>query len=398
VRIALVYDCLYPNTVGGAERWLRALAERLADEHEVTYVTRRQWERGEEPSIDGVRCIAVAPGGPIYRPDGRRRLLPPLLFGAGVLLHFARHRRAYDVVHCLSYPFAPLIALRLALLGRGEVRVFCEWLEYLTPGYWREYAGPVGGALGRFVQALCLRLSPAAFAFSDLVESRLRAAGFRGELIRLAGLFAGDQTPGAAASASAEPIALFAGRHVPDKRVTILPEAVMLARRRIPALRAVIVGDGPERPRLVERIEQLGLEAAIDAPGFVPRDELERLLRGAACVVSPSVRDGYGMVVPEAAAAGTPVVVCRAPDNAATGLVEEGVNGAIAPRAAAADVADAIVRVVEGGEALRSSTAAWFHAHSSELSMAESIDRVAAAYAQGEAGARSSATAALKAE
>ena len=30
VHICLVYDCLYPYTVGGAERWYRALAERLA--------------------------------------------------------------------------------------------------------------------------------------------------------------------------------------------------------------------------------------------------------------------------------------------------------------------------------------------------------------------------------
>ena len=46
LRICLVYDCLYPHTVGGAERWYRNLAERLAAEgHEVTYLTLRQWER-----------------------------------------------------------------------------------------------------------------------------------------------------------------------------------------------------------------------------------------------------------------------------------------------------------------------------------------------------------------
>ena len=45
VRICLVYDCLYPYTVGGAERWYRELAERLAhDGHDVTYLTMRQWE------------------------------------------------------------------------------------------------------------------------------------------------------------------------------------------------------------------------------------------------------------------------------------------------------------------------------------------------------------------
>ena len=36
VRIAVVYDCLYPNTIGGAERWYRNLAERLAGGHRST--------------------------------------------------------------------------------------------------------------------------------------------------------------------------------------------------------------------------------------------------------------------------------------------------------------------------------------------------------------------------
>ena len=52
VRVCLVYDCLFPHTVGGAERWYRTLAERLAAAgHEVTYLTLRQWERGEEPAM-----------------------------------------------------------------------------------------------------------------------------------------------------------------------------------------------------------------------------------------------------------------------------------------------------------------------------------------------------------
>ena len=53
MRICIVYDCLFPYTVGGAERWYRNLAERLAAEgHEVTYLTLRQWERGERAAID----------------------------------------------------------------------------------------------------------------------------------------------------------------------------------------------------------------------------------------------------------------------------------------------------------------------------------------------------------
>src|SRR6516162_3736471 len=98
MRICLVYDCLFPHTVGGAERWYRNLAERLADEgHEVTYLTLRQWERGEKPQI-----------------DGRRRILPPLVFGLGVLAHLLRRGRRYDVVHTASFPYFSLLSAAAA--------------------------------------------------------------------------------------------------------------------------------------------------------------------------------------------------------------------------------------------------------------------------------------------
>jgi len=59
VKLCLVYDCLYPWTIGGAERWMRDLAEALAaDGHEVTFLTRLQWDPGDPPQIDGVRVIA----------------------------------------------------------------------------------------------------------------------------------------------------------------------------------------------------------------------------------------------------------------------------------------------------------------------------------------------------
>ncbi len=112
MRVCLIYDCLFPHTVGGAERWYRSLAERLvADGHEVTYVTRRQWPRGERADIDPrVRVVAVTPRMELYTQDGRRRILPPLVFGAGVLWHLLRKGGRYEAVHTCSFPYFSLLA------------------------------------------------------------------------------------------------------------------------------------------------------------------------------------------------------------------------------------------------------------------------------------------------
>ena len=60
--------------------------------------------------------------------------------------------------------------------------------------------------------------------------------------------------------------------------------------------------------------------------------------------------------------------------------MSDGVNGAIAESAAAEQIADAIARVLEGGQPLRESTADWFDSHVAWLSMDASVERVREAY------------------
>ena len=105
MRICIIYDCLFPWTIGGGERWYRALAERLAAAgHDVTYLTLQQWDDEDPPQLPGVNVIAVGPRMALYK-DGKRRILPPLRFGLGVFLHLLRHPRRYDQLHMASFPF-----------------------------------------------------------------------------------------------------------------------------------------------------------------------------------------------------------------------------------------------------------------------------------------------------
>jgi glycosyltransferase involved in cell wall biosynthesis len=379
VRVCVVYDCLFPYTVGGAERWYRNLAQRLAaDGHEVTYLTLRQWARGTHGDVPGVRVRTAGPRMRLYRSAGQRRILPPVVFGAGVLWHLARDGGRYDVVHTASFPYFSLLAAGLARRLHA-FRLVVDWHELWSRGYWREYLGGLGGRVGWEVQAACLRVPQRAFCFARLTAERLLEEGVRGSVTVLEGEYAGPREP--RTPLSADPVVVFAGRHIPEKRAPAVVPAVRLARERIPQLRGLILGDGPERPAVLAAIASARLEGLVDAPGFVATEEVERSLARALCLVLPSSREGYGLVVVEAAAVGTPSVVVRGPDNAATELLSDGVNGYVADSAAPEDLADAIVRVHAGGRALRSSTAAWFAANAERLSLSSSLDRVAASYA-----------------
>jgi glycosyltransferase involved in cell wall biosynthesis len=377
VRICLVYDCLYPYTIGGAERWYQALSERLArDGHEVTYLTMRQWERGADPVVPGVRVVAVAPSMALYGADGNRRILPPLVFGAAVLLHLLLRGRRYDAVHTASFPYFSLIAAAIAR-PLHRFRLAVDWHELWTRNYWREYLGGLRGRLGWTVQRLCTRIRQQAFCFSELSLERLRAHGVeRAE--RLPGLYAGPVS--AAEPFEADPVVVFAGRHIREKRALALVPALARARERAPELRGAILGDGPERGDVLSAIAQYGLEGTVSAPGFVAPDELVRTLRRALCLVLPSRREGYGLIVVEAAAVGTPSVVARAPDSAATELIEAGENGFVADSVEPEALAEAVLRVLDEGQALRARTASWFRRNADRLSVERSLDAVAASY------------------
>jgi glycosyltransferase involved in cell wall biosynthesis len=376
VRICLVFDCLYPHSVGGGERWYRGLAEGVAArDHEVTYLTLLNWDPEVGPGVPGVAVVAVAPEMSIYAGD-RRSLSAQARFAFGVFRHLLRHGGRYEVVQ------TPALHLSLfAVLAARPFRRFglvVDWFEVWRREYWLEYLGPLWGRLGWVGQRLSARSRHAALCFSRLHAERLRELGYGGSITLIEGLreFEGrDAEP-----APAEPVVVFAGRHIPEKRAASIVPAVALAREQLPELRAEIFGDGPERQRVLQLIRELGLEELVSAPGFADAEHVQETLRRALCLVHPSSREGYGIVVVEASALGTPAVVVAGPDNAASELVEEGENGFVAASAEPRDLADAILRVHAAGQALRDSTREWFRRNRDRLSLERSVETVLGVY------------------
>jgi len=391
LRACIVYDCLYPQTAGGAERWYRALAERLvADGARVTYLTRRQWD-ADPPVIPGVELVPVMGPDELYHADGTRRSGPPLRFGWAVFTWLVRHRRDVDTVQVANFPYFSLVAARVALAGTG-VPIYVDWLEIWPFAFWRAYVGRAAGTAGAVIQRLCIALTPHAFVFLDENVRRLGMHGYRREVTVLAGLL--PSADGVRAGASPGPIpptALFVGRHVKDKGVRLMPEVLAAARRALPDLQLVVAGDGPERPLVEAEVRRLGLEPAVRLTGKVDDDELDGLFASASCTVVPSSREGYGLVVVESSAHGTPVVVAANPENLAVAHVADGVNGFVVDPTVEA-IAAGIARVVAVGDALRASTIAWHRAHARTSTMAQSTAQVASVYASARARRAAHAT------
>ncbi len=188
----------------------------------------------------------------------------------------------------------------------------------------------VVGTIGWLVQQACVVTPHTAYCFSRLHARRSIAAGYAGTPVILPGLYAGPTDPTPATDVDPK-LVVYAGRHVQEKRVDQLVRGFALARRDTPGLRLELYGDGPTRPYVEELSRALGLDSSFVLHGRRPEEEVAETIARSACLVTASEREGYGLVVVEAAAHGTPSVVVEGPENAATELVRDGVNGVDRP-------------------------------------------------------------------
>jgi glycosyltransferase involved in cell wall biosynthesis len=108
-----------------------------------------------------------------------------------------------------------------------------------------------------------------------------------------------------------DPLVVAVGRLVPVKRFDRFVEAMVELKQAQPRLRAVIVGEGYERPALEGLVAEAEAEEWLTLPGRLSDADLLALYRRAWVVSSTSVREGWGMTLTEAAACGTPAVATR---------------------------------------------------------------------------------------
>lgn len=102
-----------------------------------------------------------------------------------------------------------------------------------------------------------------------------------------------------------------------------------------------LAGEGPERARLGDLTNELGVSERVAFLGW--QDDPQSVIRGADILVCPSRHEPFGNVIAEGMACGRPVISTRT--NGGCELIEDGVNGLLAPIDDAAALADALARL-----------------------------------------------------
>lgn len=125
-------------------------------------------------------------------------------------------------------------------------------------------------------------------------------------------------------------VAVYAGQLIPRKDVAMALRALgrLACADRDPGWVLLIAGDGPQRAALGRLAGELGIQGRVQFAGFVQPAALPEYFAAGDCCVLPSRREGWGVVVGEALAAGLPVFASTRV-NAAADLVREGENGGV---------------------------------------------------------------------
>jgi len=144
-------------------------------------------------------------------------------------------------------------------------------------------------------------------------------------------------------AAGEPPVLLASGRLAPQKDFLTLLDAFARVRNQRPA-RLIVLGEGPERERLLGVAARLGVAQHAAFPGFVP--DPYPYLRRAALFVLSSIHEGFPNVLLEALACGVPVVSTDCPSGPRE-LLREGRLGPLVPVRNAEALAAAILSTLE---------------------------------------------------
>jgi glycosyltransferase involved in cell wall biosynthesis len=290
---------------GGSERYVETVATALAARgHRVSIICAAHERAPAEEWRDGVRFV---------RRGGKLGVYPSALW---LLVRRALGRLDVVVDVQNGVPFMS----RLSLAAPVVVLV-----HHVHREQWPVVYGRFGSHLGWFVES---RLAPMLYrgcpyvAVSDVTRTELADLGVRSADISV--VHNGTAQPlGPVVERSPRPTVSVLGRLVPHKRVEHVLKSASALREQIPDLRVLVIGDGWWGNELRQLAELLGVQDLVEFTGFVTEARKHELLAQTWVLAAPSLKEGWGLSVMEAATHGVPTVAYR---NAG-GLSESIVSG-----------------------------------------------------------------------
>lgn len=355
---------LYPPEIGGPATYIKELAHKLRDEHEVTIVA----YASTSEKVPGTTLLTVS----------KRRPLPVRLAKFTWVLW--RAARKADVVYVQNAVAAGLPAAIVRLLTRKPVVLKFvgdeAWeratqLRQTTKQLEEFLAAPEGGLYIRTLMRLqgwVLRhvdtvMTPSSYLRETIVRTYRIPVGKT-----LVNYNAAEKTEVIPFDAKVVPHQIAAtARLVEWKGIDGILRAVATLRKEFPDVRLVIAGDGPEEHDLRNLAQALDLAKHVNFLGRVSRAETWHIRKSSEVYVLNSTYEGLPHTALTSFAAEIPMVATDIPGT--NEAVYDGTSGLLVPAGDDGALAEAIARLfrdsalraqlVEGGKKILAEKFSW---------------------------------------
>ncbi len=369
---------LYPPEIGGPATYIKELAERLRDKHEIVIVA----YASTSEKIAGTKLVTVS----------KRRPLPIRLLKFTYVLYKAA--RGADVIYVQNAVAAGLPAVIVKLLtGVPVVIKFVgdeAWerasqLRQTTKQLEDFLASPEGSLRIRLI----MRLQGFVLRHADIVTT---PSAYLSEAIIRTYRVPRERTIVNYNAAEKTEVLPFVGKAVPHQLVTTarlvewkgvdgIIRATALLKKEFPDVRLLIAGDGPEEEGLKKLAAGLGLEKHVTFLGRVSRAETWHIRKTSQVYVLNSTYEGLPHTALTSFAAEIPMVATDIPGT--NEAVYDGVSGLLVPPGDDEALTRAITRlfndsalctrIVAGGKKILAEKFSWQAHIDTLLSVLESI-------------------------
>lgn len=305
---------------GGAEILTHEMAKRwVASGHSVTQFSSYFANAKKDEIINGVRIIRRG------HPDARF-----LFFSVHFLAfvyYFIAFKGKFDVIideaHGLPF-FTPLYA------SEKKVILICEVADEL----WTKTYGPIFGAIGRLIEAMYIRIIYKNVYFvtiSHSTEKELISSGTDKNRICVLPMGINTVRIGSKIVKERIPTLLYVGRLSRIKGIEDALQTIAILKEKKQKIQIKIIGRGDEEyvNFLHDLCWKLQISENVKFLGYISEKEKFDIMASSHILISPSIKEGFGLTIPEAAHVGTPSIVYNSlglseiVKNCKTGIITE---------------------------------------------------------------------------
>ncbi|MCX7927546.1 MAG: glycosyltransferase family 4 protein [Candidatus Omnitrophica bacterium] len=323
MKIAYVYDGIYPYLPGGAEKRFWELARRMVKRgHEVHLFGGDIGLGYNTIEKEGVFIHPLRAPLPRYNRKGKRSLSQVFQFSFCILFSLWKYR--FDIIDTNAFPYLSFFPLKFYSFFT-KTPLVSTWQE-LWKKYWFSYAGFFIGLFGMFCERMVLCLSQNIVVHSHSVWQQLKPYCSKKKLVLIPNGIDIDYIEEVKPAGSFYDI-IFVGRLIKEKNIDILLKAFALVVKQRSESSCLIVGAGPEQSALEQLAEELEIKDRVNLRHFSDYKDVIAAMKAAKVFVFLSIREGFGIAVIEAMAAGLPVIAVHAPLNASAELIDDSKNG-----------------------------------------------------------------------